>query len=81
MKNGGNILIPMAIAVPFLRNSPRPRKGDNFSKASNQDDNEPKKSNSQSDKNTDKDQSKNKRICILGDSIKGWKMSKILKNC
>ena len=75
----------MAMAVPFLQASPRPRKGDNFSKASNQDDSEPKKSNSQSDKNNDKDQSKNKRICILGDSItknlKGCKMSKTLKKC
>ena len=62
----------------------RPRKGDHFSKTSNQDDNEHRKSNSHSEKNTDKDQSKNKRIYILGDSmiknLKGWEMSKKLKN-
>ena len=62
----------------------RPRKGDFFSKTSNQDGNEQKKSNSYSEKNSDKDQSKNKRIYILGDSIiknlKGWETSKKLKN-
>ena len=62
----------------------RPRKGDHFSKTPNQDDNEHKKSNSVSDKNTNKDQSK--KIYILGDSIiknmllKGWEMFKKLKN-
>ena len=73
----------MAMVVPFLETSPKPREGDNFSKASNPDHNKSKKSNSQSDKNNNKDQSKNKRISILGDStiknLKGWKMSKILK--
>ena len=44
----------------------RPRKKDNFSKTSNQDDNEHKWSNSHSEKNTD---SKNKRIYILRDSM------------
>ena len=43
-----------------------------------------KSSNSHSDKNTDKDQSKNKRIYILGDSmiknLKGSEMSKKFKN-
>ena len=62
----------------------RPRKGDHFSKTSNQDDNGHKKSNSHSEKNTDKDQSKNKRIYILGDSmlknLKGWEIPKKLKN-
>ena len=62
----------------------RPRKGDHFSKTSNQDDNEHKKSNFHSEKITDKDQFKNKRIYILGDSmiknLKGWEMSKKLKN-
>ena len=62
----------------------RPRKGDSCSKTSNQDDNEHKKSISHSDKNTDKDQSKNKRIYIIGDgmikNLKGWEMSKKLKN-
>ena len=62
----------------------RPRKGDHFSKTPNQDDNENKKSNSVFDKNTNKDQSKNKKIYILGDSmiknLKGWEMSKKLKN-
>ena len=62
----------------------RPRKGDHFSKTPNQDDNEHKKSNSVSDKNTNKDQSK--KIYILGDKIiknmllKGWEMFKKLKN-
>ena len=62
----------------------RPRKGDHFSMTSNQDDNEHKKSNSHSEKITDKDQFKNKRIYILGYSmiknLKGWEMSKKLKN-
>ena len=61
----------------------RPRKGDHFSKTSNQDDNEHKKSNSHSEQITDKDHFKNKRIYILGDStinnLKGWEMSKKLK--
>ena len=48
---------------PFI--AVRPRKGDNFSKTTTQDDNEHKKLNSHSDKNTDKNQSKNKRIYIL----------------
>ena len=43
-------------ANPFI--VVRPRKGDNFSKTPNQDNNEYKKWNSHSDKNTDKDQSK-----------------------
>ena len=42
---------------PFI--AVRPRKGDHFSEALNQDDNEHKKSNSDSDKNTSKDRSKN----------------------
>ena len=67
---------------PFI--TVRPRKCDHFSKTPNQDDNEHKKSDSISDKNTNKDQSKNKRIYILGDSmiknLKGWEMSKKLKN-
>ena len=61
----------------------RPRKGDHFSKTSNQDDNEHKKSNSHSEQITDKDHFKNKRIYILGDStinnLKGWEMFKKLK--
>ena len=43
-------------ANPFI--AVRPRNGDNFSKTSNQDDDEHKKLNSHSFKNTDKDQSK-----------------------
>ena len=62
----------------------RPRKGDHFSKTPNQDDNKHEKSNCLSDKNTNKDQSKNKRTQILGESmiknLKGWEMSKKLKN-
>ena len=42
-----------------------PRKRENFSETLNQDE---KESNSHSDKNTQKDQSKNKRIYSLGDS-------------
>ena len=45
------------------------RKGDHFSKTPNQDDNEHKKSDTLSDKNTNKNQGKNKRIYILGDSM------------
>ena len=67
--------------IPFI--TVRPRKGDHFSKTPNQDDNKHEKSDSFSDKNTNKDQSKTKRIYILGDSmvknLKGWKMSKKLK--
>ena len=44
----------------------RPR--DDFSKTSNQDNNEHKKSNCHSDKDTNKDQSKTQRIYILGDT-------------
>ena len=44
----------------------RPR--DDFSKTSNQDNNEHKKSNCHSDKDTNKDQSKTQRIYILGDA-------------
>ena len=40
----------------------RPRKGDHFSKTTNQDDNENKKSNPDFDDNTNKIQSKNKKI-------------------
>ena len=57
-----------------------PRKRENFSETLNQDE---KESNSHSDKNTQKDQSKNKRIYSLGDSkiknLKRWEMSKKLK--
>ena len=67
---------------PFI--TLRPRKGDHFSKIPNQDDSEHKKSDSLSNKNTNKDQSKSKRTYILGDSmiknLKGWEMSKKLKN-
>ena len=67
--------------IPFI--TVRPRKGDHFSKTPNQDDNKHEKSDSFSDKNTNKDQSKTKRIYILGDSmvknLKGWEMSKKLK--
>ena len=45
---------------PFI--AVRPRRGDDFSKTSNQDDNEHKKSNSHSDKNIGKDQGKNKGV-------------------
>ena len=62
----------------------RPRKGDHFSKTPNQDDNEHKKQNPNYDENINKDKSKNKKIYILGDSmiknLKGWEMSKKLKN-
>ena len=58
--------------------------GENCSKISNQDDNEHKKSNFHSDKNTGKDQSNNKRIYILRDgmikNLKAWEISKKLKN-
>ena len=67
---------------PFI--TVRLREGDYFSKTSNQYDNEHKKLNSNSDKNTNKDQIKNKTNYILGDSmvknLKGWEMSKKLKN-
>ena len=62
----------------------RPRERDDFSKTSNQDNNEHKKSNCHSDKDTDKDQSKTQRIYILGDSmikhLKGWEMFKKFVN-
>ena len=62
----------------------RPRKGNHFSKTSNQDDNEHKKPNSHSEKIADKDKFENKRIYILGDSmiknLRGWEISKKLKN-
>ena len=68
---------------PFI--AVRPRKGDHFSETLNQDDNEHKKSNSDSDKNTSKDRSKNQKNYIVGDTmiknLKSCKMSKKLKNC
>ena len=42
--------------------SVRPRKGDHFTKTTNQDDNENKESNPDFDDNTNKIQSKNKKI-------------------
>ena len=67
---------------PFI--AERPIKGDPFSKTTNQDDKEHKQSNSDSDNNTNNDQSKNKKIYILEYSmiknLKGWEMSKKLKN-
>ena len=57
-----------------------PRKRANFSETLNQD---KKESNSHSDQNTKKDQSKNKKIYILGDSkiknLERWEMFKKLK--